>query len=48
MTVIYRGQFYDLTADAVTLRDEGGEARPVALELLPLPVARVLRRLLLA
>lgn len=42
MTVIYSGQHYDLTEDAVTVRVPGESPRAVELEALPLPVARAL------
>jgi hypothetical protein len=43
MTLIYSGQHYDLSEDAVTIRVPGESPRAVDVDALPLPVARALQ-----
>lgn len=43
MTVIYSGQHYHLSEDAVTIRVPGEAPRAVDFDALPLPVARALQ-----
>jgi hypothetical protein len=45
MTIVYGGNRWYLCEDSVQVHSDGEDPQPVALEALPLPVARMLEKL---